>query len=513
MNTNHYPGPTPGGRPVSNLNRREFLAGAAGAAGKSAAPARPNILFVMVDEMRFDALRCAGHPFIETPNLDRLARQGTRFENAYTVSPVCCPARASAFTGRYAHVHGVTINDVPANEGEVFLPSILKHYGYHTAISGKLHFSPQRFDYGFDKFWTFTSEGPTPELGLIAHCQRKYGSRNKWTRVEGSCPWPDDPLGKDVGLFRWDREDFETEWITDRSIEYLRSRQGSGQPWFLFTSYLKPHSPSVEMEPWFSKYSPGRMPMPKLPPNARHIRMSVPENRRRQFVDDEKMIRVMSAIYYGMTSHVDENLGRLFGELDKLGMADQTLILFTADHGNMLGDRGRWFKGLQYEGSAHVPLIWRGPKGSAENTGKTIRPVVEGTDVMPAILETAGIPIPEGVQGRSFLSLARGRDKNWKDRSFSQLRGASYVEGGFKTIDDSLDGTGARELYDLRNDPREERNLADEPKHRDRVQHALAELRKWRADRPLPIRVPGMSAPEYAHLSARERAQYQPSRP
>ncbi|MEK7405854.1 MAG: sulfatase-like hydrolase/transferase [Acidobacteriota bacterium] len=488
---------------MPQLSRRALLAGLAGSL--PATTARPNILFVMVDEMRWDALGCANHPVVRTPTLDRLAREGVRFSSAYTVSPVCSPARASAFTGRYAHVHGVTGNGIPAHNGEIFLPSIVKHYGYHTAIAGKLHYTPARFDYGFDQFWSFSAEGPTPDLGYNAYLKKKHGSPGKWPIVPGTCPWPDDPLGRDVGLFKHPREDFETEWITARSIEYLRSRKDQPQPWFLFTSFLKPHSPSVEPEPFFSMYDPKVMPIPKLPPNAREMRAAQRDRARRHWVDDERMMRVMSALYYGAITHVDEQVGRVLTELDKLGMAANTLVLFTADHGNMLGDRGRWFKGIQYEGSARVPLLWRDPRVSPENSGGVVEKVVENTDLLPSILETAGIPAPAGVQGRSLLNLARGKDPNWKDRCYSQLRSAMVVDGRWKFIDNSLDCTGTRELYDLKNDPKEERDLAADPKNRDRLEQCCRQLTAWRADRPAPIRIAGMATPAYAQIPETER--------
>ena len=491
---------------MRELNRREFLTAAAGAAAvRGSAPGRPNVLFIMVDEMRWDALGCEKHAVVRTPNLDRLAREGVRFAHTYTVSPVCSPARASAFTGRYAHVHGVTSNGTPAHNGEVFLPSILKHYGYHTAIAGKLHYAPRRYDFGFDQFWSFSSEGPTPELGYNEYLRKKHGSPGKWPIVPGTCPWPDDPLGRDVGLFRYPEEDFETDWITARSLEYLRSRQGKPQPWFLFTSYLKPHSPSVEPEPYFSMYDPKKMPVPKLPPDAKAARAAARGQQRRHYVDDEEMMRVMSAKYYGAITHVDRHVGQLLAELEALGMAQDTLVLFTADHGNMLGDKGRWFKGIQYEGSARIPLLWRGPKGTAENGGRVVPQVVENTDVMPSILETAGIPVPQGVQGRSFLKLARGGDAQWKDRCFSQLRGGMLVEGQWKLIDNSLEGSGPFELYNLESDPKEERNLAEDARQRERVQAMRGKLAGWRAERPAPITVPGMSLPAYAQVSDEER--------
>lgn len=487
------------------MNRREFVAGAAAAQLAQAQPKRPNILFLMVDEMRWDAMRCAGHGIVETPNLDKLARQATRFTHAYTVSPVCCPSRACTFSGRYAHVNGVESNGFPAHNGEIFLPTILRHHGYHTAISGKLHYTPKRFDYGFDQFWTFSNEGPTPDKGYMAYLQQKHGSPAKWLIVDGTCPWPDDPLGRDVGLFRYGTEDFETEWITERSLEYIRSRKSAQQPWFLFTSYLKPHSPSVEPNPWFSKYDAGAMPVPKLPPNAREIRAAQPVRRRRAFVDDERMIRTMTALYYAAISHVDQQVGRILAELDRNGMADNTLVLFTADHGNMLADRGRWFKDLMYDGSARVPLIWRNPR---QKTGRVRDQVIENTDLMPSILEAAGLPAPEGVQGRSFLKLANGeKDPGWKNTCFSQLSQSMWWEGGYKFIDNSRDLSGTRELYDMRNDPEEQRNLADDPKHRDRARHAAERLTATRALKPPPVRVAGLSTPAYAEVPLAEREQ------
>ena len=507
---------------MRSLSRRQFLAGAAGGAcSLRAATVRPNILFLMVDEMRWDAMGCERHPIVKTPNLDRLAREGVRFAKTYTVSPVCSPARASVFTGRYAHVHGVTMNGIPAHNGEIFLPSILRHHGYHTAICGKLHYTPMRFDYGFDQFWSFSSEGPTPELGYNEFLRKKHGSPAKWPKVPGTCPWPDDPLGQDVGLFKYPKEDFETDWLTSRSIDYLRSRKDKPQPWFLFTSFLKPHSPSVETEPYFHMYKPEDMPVPKLPPNAHEIRNAQRPRQRRQHVDDERMMRVMSAVYYGMISHVDEQVGRLLAELERLGMADNTLILFTADHGNMLGDHGRWFKGVQYEGSAHIPLLWKGPKGSPENSGRVVSKVVENTDLMPSILQAVDLPVPDGVQGRSFRKLALGKDPSWKDRCFSQLRSGMYLEEGWKLID-NLDGSGPYELYDLRNDPKEERNLAGDTKQGERSGHFTRQLAAWRAEKPAPVRIAGMTTPEYANISDAERkeairrapdSEEQPARP
>ncbi len=499
----------------SSISRRDLLFGSVSAAVAAAAPGpkHPNILFIMVDEMRWDAMGSEHHPLVATPNLDRLAKEGTRFANAYSVAPVCCPARVSVFSGRYAHVHGVVMNETAANNGEVFLPSILRYYGYHTAITGKLHYRPERFSYGFDQFWTFTREGPAPELGYQAYLKRKHGSPAKWPIVPGTCPWPDDVLGRDVGLFRYPEEDFETDWITARSLDYLRSRKDNPQPWFLFTSYLKPHSPSVEPKPYFDRYDPNAVPIPKLPPDIEAFRAALKGRERRHFIADRRMLRVMSAIYYGSITHMDRHVGQILAELERLGMAENTIVLFTADHGNMLGDRGRMFKDLMYEGSSHVPLIWRGVEGASENRGRVEEKIIENTDLMPTILEAAGLPVPERVQGRSFVGLMRGAGRGWKDRCYSQLGTAMVRTPEWKFIDLSQNLSRGFELYDMRNDPKEERNLAGEPKNRDLIEDFKRQLTAWRADTPAPVKIPGMPAPDYAVISDAERRELRDNAP
>jgi len=481
------------------MTRRGFLA----AASLAAQPApRPNILFVMVDEMRFDAMGCAGHAVVKTPTLDRLASQSAFFRNAYTVSPVCCPSRASTFTGRYPHVHGVRRNGLAYNDNEIFLPSILKHYGYRTAIAGKLHFNPKRYGFGFDRFWSYTAEGPEPELGHMAYLSKKHGKNAaKWASKPGTCPWPEDELGKDVGEFAYPLEDFETEWITDRSIAYLRDSARQKEPFFLFSSYLKPHSPSVEPKPYFDMYDAATIPVVPLPPDVKERRAKLKGNSRRKVVDDVTMQRRMTALYYGAISHIDTELKRLFDELDRLGLRRNTVVVFTSDHGNMLGDRGLWFKDFMYEGSAHVPLMMSVPGSRA----RKLDPVIESIDLMPTLLDLAGIPVPAGIQGRSFRPmLEKGAQPGWKNRCISDLTATMHLAGGYKFIDNN---NGSLELYDLKNDPGEKTNLAGDPKYRAQLQSAQDALAKWRTEQPPAVRIPGMATPDYATVDPAERAE------
>jgi len=179
----------------------------------------------------------------------------------------------------------------------------------------------------------------------------------------------------------------------------------------------------------------------------------------------------------------------------------------------MLGEKARWFKGLQYDGSAKVPLLWRGPKGAPENRGRAVDKVVGNVDILPTLLEAVNIPVPERIQGRSFLKLARGADPRWNNRCFSQLHAGMLRRDDWKLIDNSLDGSGALELYDLKNDPREERNLINEAKHRELVTALAGELKSVRGDRPGPVTIAGMPTPVYATISDRERKELRESAP
>ncbi|MCX7014549.1 MAG: sulfatase-like hydrolase/transferase [Candidatus Sumerlaeota bacterium] len=478
--------------------------GALGADAASAPPKkRPNILFVMVDEMRWDAMHCAGHPVVKTPTLDQLAAGGRRFLNFYSVAPVCSPARTSAFTGRYAHVHGVMGNERPANPGEVYITSILKHYGYTTAISGKLHYVPAQWDFDFDQFYSFSSEGPGKLERYPEYLKRKYGSPSVWAKKEGSCPYPDDPLGKDLGEFAYPKEDFQSFWITDRSIDFLRSQKGSDKPWFLFTSYLQPHSPYTTPEPYHSMYPPDSFDVPKLGPELAEERAKLTGKSMRHLIADETMLRAITAQYLGHVTNVDDNLERLFAEVKSLGMMDDTIVLFSADHGNMLGDRGRMFKGVMYEGSSHVPLIIRAAKNlpiaGRFNTGAPIEGIAETVDLLPTLLDMAGVPIPEtGIQGKGLAPVALGEEKTWKNRAFAALATSMIRTPQYKLIDNGEGAAQRFELYDMTKDPKEQTSLAGDPQCKDVVHDLAKRLDEWRKDKPGPVVVPGLETPYYA---------------
>lgn len=517
-----------------------------------AAPAnkRPNILFIMVDEMRWNAMGCAGNSLVSTPNLDRLAREGTRFASAYTCAAICTPSRYSFFTSRYAHVHGSTDNATAPNPGQLFLPSLLRSRGYETAISGKLHFLPAHPDYDFEHFWSFANEGPGKLQRWPEYMDAKHGKNSARRAVADSRPFPKDPLGRDYAKLPYPPADMQTSWITDRAVEFLGRRDAS-KPYFLFVSYLDPHSPSHLSEPYYSMYQKdkARIPLPDTfvagkKPAARRSPAGATEagspadgdeeggrGKGRHDVSDPEIVRTLTAAYYAKMKLVDDNIGRLLEALAKSGSAEDTLVLFTADHGNMLGDHNKWFKGVMYEGSARIPLIVKAPASSPHaasfNRGRTVQEIVENIDVMPTVLEMIGQPLPSdpGFQGKSVVRLVAGEDPSWKNTAFSErnscmIRTSRYKlisNGGLAAVaaaaaegkaperavrkqDDDRTAAPRRrqaqnasfELYDLLADPQETKNLAADPAYASTYRELLVRLAAWGADNPPTPRIEGV---------------------
>ncbi len=477
-----------------------------------AGPARPNILFIMVDEMKWNVMSCAGHALVKTPHLDRLAREGTRFATAYTVAPICTPSRYSFFTGRYAHVHGAIDNNTPPREPQVLLPAILHQQGYQTALSGKLHFIPENLAYHFDYFWSFAGEGPHRLPTWPEDVEKKHGAgAGRKLTVQ---PFPADPLGRGLGRLAYPKEDAQTFWITDRAVDFLGQRDKT-RPFFLFVSYLDPHSPSHLCEPYWTMFDAGKMPLPssfKQDPNQPL------QSAGTHHVNDPGIVKAMTAAYLAKVTMVDDNIGRLLGHMRDQGLADNTLIVFTADHGNMLGDLNRWFKGVMYEGSARIPLLMKVPAASPQaaqfNRGAVVNEIVENIDVMPTLCELAGVPLPkQGIQGRSLTALVAGQEPGWKNRAFAERNSRMIRTRQYKLIHEPR-GAGSYELYDLINDPLEMHNLIDDPARAAVVKDLAAQLEAWQKDLPpvpviagvAPEPAPGKASPAKKELKKEQRA-------
>ncbi len=450
----------------------------ANAAGAAPSKRPPNILFLVADEFRHDCLGVAGHPIVKTPNFDRLAAEGTRFTEAYVASPVCSPSRATMFTGRYPNVHGVKGNNFPFNEGEVALPRLLRARGYTTGIVGKLHLH-------YEKNWFDSAEiqagGDSASYlaFLRASGQLLKGNANT-AAVPGSLVAPGQtPLR--IGTSVLPEDKYPEAWEADRAIAFLRAQAGKDKPWFLFVSMLKPHSEFVIPAPFDQMYAAKDMPLPRtfqpglaLPADfaagdsegdGKKVRKGKkddgPGSPARLFINNPDILREVIAHYYGAVSLVDKHMGRVLAALNELGMRDDTIVIFTADHGNMLGERNRMFKGVMYESSARVPLLVRAP--GRVPAGRVTNAIVDNASLMPTMLDLAGLKVPAGVQGTSLAPLLRGTGPG-PEAAYAYLSDKMVRQGDWKLIVPlAKSRRNQAELYNVARDPDEQTNLFGKP--------------------------------------------------
>ncbi|MGH8789869.1 MAG: sulfatase-like hydrolase/transferase, partial [Cupriavidus necator] len=360
-----------------------------------------NLLIIMSDEHNPKMLGCAGHPLVETPNLDRLAAGGVRFSSAYCTSPVCIPARASFAVGKYIHQMGYADN-ADAYDGVV--PSWhhkLRERGHRVVSIGKLHFREEGEDHGFSEeiIPMHIIEGKGDLMGLVRSDLPVRKGAYKMANLAGP--------GESQYTF-YDRE------IAARAQVWLREQAAKHQdkPWVLFVSFVAPHFPLTAPPEHFYKYYDRDLPLPKL--YARHERPDHPYlvDYRSSFnyddyFDQDKLKKALAG-YYGLCSFLDENIGKVLQALNESGLADDTRVLYTSDHGDNLGSRGMWGKSTMFEEAAGVPLIMAGPDIPV---GKVIDTPASHVDAYPFILESVGVDDPalrDGFPGVSLNDLADG---------------------------------------------------------------------------------------------------------
>lgn len=437
----------------------------------------PNVLLITCDQLRKQSLGCFGNEIVQTPNIDRLAAQGVRFDHAFAANPVCAPNRASIATGRYPTIHGLVRNGTALSDAEITLMEVLRERGYATYGVGKMHFGPQ---------WRKPPDGgplkdPPPDWAInpqpadddlpwhgFEHVQitedHRVGPYADYLADHGYDVW-DDPHSFTYPQHicvrsAFPKEHHQTTWIGDRSIDYLTAHPAD-QPFFLWTSFVRPHSPMVPPAPYDTMYNPDAMPLPLW--DEGEVDLWPEAYRKRHFADGEThssigMYKIpdaewqqVKAFYYGMITHIDDEIGRMIATLEARGMLENTLILFTTDHGEMLGDHHLMFKGTSYDVVTNVPIIIRQPDSPAPGAMRHL--LASSIDLVPTVLDLLGIPTPHGVQGQS---LAPALD----DDAYT-LRDAVLIEysngrRAVRTHDALLTwhGPGQRgELYDLREDP------------------------------------------------------------
>lgn len=443
---------------------------------------RPNVVLICVDQWRGDCLSVAGHPVVQTPYLDGWALDGARFSRAYSATPTCVPARAALYTGLGQRRHGrVGYQDGVPWDYPVTIASEFTRHGYQTEAVGKLHVYPERTQMGFQHV--------TLHDGFL-HYARAHNADHD--RIDDYLPWLRQQLGRDADYFDhgvncnsvvarpWDKPEHThpTNFVVSQGIEFLR-RRDPRKPFFLFLSFHRPHPP-YDPPAWaFAQYINQAMPDPPVGEWADLYAPFAAAHRADTLVGDidRRLLHRARAGYYGHMTHIDQQLNRFFETLHDFGQRDNTYLCFVSDHGEMLGDHHLFRKGFPYEGSARVPFLLRGPRDSGIRAGSVSDAVVELRDVMPTLLDCAGLPIPDSIDGRSVLPLARGEcPADW--RPF--LHGEHTLLGqSLQWLTDAhekyvwLSGSGHEQLFDLASDPQEQRDLAPLPEHADR-------LARWR---------------------------------
>ncbi|MDF2725811.1 MAG: sulfatase [Paenibacillus sp.] len=441
---------------------------------------RPNVLLLMTDQQRWDTLGCYGNEVIETANLDWLAAEGTVFEHAYTCTPSCVPARATLMTGMdpwNTGILGMGRGQGPMRCLEHTLPEQLAMAGYHTQGVGKMHFHPQRSLFGFHHT-VLDESGRQGDPGFVSD-YRRWFDQNK----TGDYGFTDHGIDWNSWMARpYHAPEFlhPTNWTVNESIRFLQNRDPN-KPFFLKMSFARPHSPYDAPAFYYDIYEKKDMPKPYISAwsSMHDVKKDAasPDAWRGERSNEE--IRRARIGYYGNIHHIDLQIGRLLMHLKKTGQFDNTLILFTSDHGDMMGDHHLWRKTYAYEGSAHIPLIVKLPKSMKGACVERNDAPVCLQDIMPTILDVTGVSIPESVDGKSLLPLIRGQNTAWREyvhgehsTCYSEQQEMQYLtDGRWKYI--WFPRLGTEQLFDMASDPGECADLAAAPLHSD-------ELHRWR---------------------------------
>ena len=437
-----------------------------------------NVLFILTDQFRFDCLGGLGHPVVRTPNLDALATESTLFTNTWCATMACAPARASLFTGYYADTHGMggnqTVLDPPDRK---VLPEYLADAGYDTALVGKLHLKPMERAFGFRHlqrhdapYTNYSAEEAGGSayiryLGETAFQHDPDEAVRRFTEDE-ACQHTDEERFM-LGSGFLDAEHHEVSWAVRESIQYLRHERDTDKPFFLNCSIFGPHQPYLCPAPWDQLYPPETIPLPTdfhYGVEDKPIFMDSSQMdwlaRRDSLGWNEATYQRLLSAYYGYVSMIDEGVGQLMTALREEGLYDETLIVFSADHGEFGGQFRAFYKGLPYEASCHVPLIIRDPRVSG---GQRCNQNTSNIDLFSTILSTAGVDPPHDIESRDLTDLVRGDDSAWDNRTVWKKGNQSFlVRDRSKLVRGNVGGHVVYELYDLAVDPLEERNLIDD---------------------------------------------------
>ena len=451
---------------------------------------RPNILWICTDQQRYDTIGALGNAHVSTPNLDRLVRAGVAFERSYCQSPICTPSRASFLTGMYPSSIRVTRNGNPVfPDFPPLISKTLADAGYTCGLIGKLHLTS-----AFGRREARAADG-------YSYWQYSHAPRDDWQAGHDYADWVRSQ-GADLGQLVQDpagvpAELHQTTWCAEKTIEFIEANHS--RPWLASVNIYDPHPPFNPPAAYREQFDPERVKPPIFQPRdltqqaklaaidfqseARHpaeldIKSPIlPQSPSPSLVEadtaGERDAPTLIAAYCAMIKLIDDQVGRILAALDDSGQRENTIVIFTSDHGETLGDHGLILKGCRfYEGLVRVPLIWSWP--GAFETDLRSSALVELTDIAPTLLDVCGLPVPGYITGRTLLPILTGRQPPEHHRDFvrSEYIGAldlpdgtvasMYFDGRYKLVCYHNHGLG--ELYDLAEDPPEQDDLWDDPR-------------------------------------------------
>lgn len=505
-------------RPEDKLTRRQVMQMGAMAATAAAVPAataqakgepapmsehggnKPNVLLLMADQYRGDCLGIDGHPCIQTPNLDRLAKEGVHFGSAYTATPSCTPARAGLLTGLAPWNHGMLGYGRVAERYDNEMPRMMREAGYQTLGIGKMHWSPQRNLHGFHR--TILDESSREEsVDFRSDYKAWFMSEAPHLEYDATgIGWND----YRSAVYAHPEELHPTHWTGETAVRWLEGYD-QDEPFFLKVSFARPHSPYDAPERFWRMYEDAGIPPAAVGEWASRYEERSDESNNIWHGDmGAEQVRRSRQGYYGNVTFIDEQVGRIVKTLENRGLLDNTLIIFTADHGDMTGDHHMWRKTYAYEASARIPMVMRWPEGLPDAPrGQRCSSPVELRDILPTCLSAAGQPYdPARFDGGNMLSLVQGHPGPWReyiDFEHDVCYGKSnhwnaLANSKWKYIFHAFDGQ--EQLFDLENDPGELHDLAKDGAHsktlvewRQRmVDHLSVRGEKWVKNGKLQIR-------------------------
>jgi len=419
-----------------------------------------NVLILLSDEHNARIMGCAGDATAYTPSLDKLAQEGTRFTNAYTPSPICVPARASLATGRYVHQHRCWDNALAYKGNPPSWGHRLQAAGIPVQSIGKLHYRNGNDATGFDQ-----------QL-LAAHIQDGIGQ--VWGSVRDPLPdpFPTAPLFKNLGAGESSYNRFDRA-VSQEAAQWLheRSQQTDSTPWVLFVGLVAPHFPLIVPPEYLKRYPVESMPLPRLHPDRGYHRHPWAERHARFSKHDEQLgtderRQLALASYYALTSFMDHQIGNILNALSESGMAENTTVIYSSDHGDNMGERGLWNKCMMYRDSTAIPMIIKGP---GVPVGQTVQTNVSLVDIFPTVLQKVGIAPTESdldLPGRSLVDSANEPYDSTR-LAFSEYHAVGSDSAGYMLADNRYKYhhyVGYEpELFDLDNDPFETHDLASDP--------------------------------------------------